>query len=181
MERGNVNYQIISALNGISKCEELNKKYCFKTRTDQRFYKYDLLDYLNNVMRSYQSCESNLHSRIVMMSYTNGSCNKAFDICDFCAFGESSVLKNFYLCPLEDKNYDRSNINSSKIKYKEVGDMVNELEFNCNDIEIGYNQAYVDYIKNVLCPEIYLVFNYIKYYLKWEAENQNYLHIYRLF
>ena len=158
--RGNVNYQIVSTRNGILRAEELGCKLCFKTRTDQRFNKRDIIPYFVNILKEYKSLEPGLKNRIIMMSYTNGSCNIAFDVCDFCAFGEVSDLKKYYQQPLEMRNYVREDINECKRKFFNIEREVLQSEFQCNEVSIGERHDYQEYILNVLYPEIYLISNF---------------------
>lgn len=158
--RGNVNYQIVSTRNGILRAEELGCKFCFKTRTDQRFNKRDIIPYFVNILKEYKSLEPGLKNRIIMMSYTNGSCNIAFDVCDFCAFGEVSDLKKYYQQPLEMRNYVREDINECKRKFFNIEREVLQSEFQCNEVSIGERYDYQEYILNVLYPEIYLISNF---------------------
>lgn len=49
--RGNVNLQIKSTMAGIVRAKELGMKYIMKTRTDQRIYKSDVIEYLFNLQK----------------------------------------------------------------------------------------------------------------------------------
>ena len=94
---GNINMQLESAYEGIKKAYELGCVYSLKTRTDQRIYANDSLDYLINLQTLFPSGDNNIvKKRLIYISYGKSFIYLPFNLCDFLVFGETRELDKLY-------------------------------------------------------------------------------------
>lgn len=102
----NLNYQIVSTMGGIKKALELGKRYCFKTRTDQRFYKLGIIDYMIHLLKIFPVDKSIPYqsSRIISGSARYGSMYMPFWVSDRHTFGRTSDLYKYWNYSLDKCN-----------------------------------------------------------------------------
>lgn len=94
--RGNLNYQIITTKAGVLKAEELNCEYVIKTRTDQRFYKTDILEFMFNLLSQFPlEADVRLNKRIVACSF-NSFLYRLYGISDMFLFGTTQDIKKYW-------------------------------------------------------------------------------------
>lgn len=104
---GNVNYQITTSLAGIQKAHELGAKYTLKSRSDLRFYRENLVDYLKSLMDVFPvsfNNSYNLKGRIISQA---GGCGQLFLpnwLQDYWFFGYTEDLLNYFSIPMDDRN-----------------------------------------------------------------------------
>ena len=65
--RGNINYQITSSYAGVKKAKDIGCKYVIKSRTDQRITKSNIVDYMRNLIESFDSNNENQDERLVIL------------------------------------------------------------------------------------------------------------------
>lgn len=93
---GNLNCQLKSTQNGLKKAQSLGVKFAAKTRTDQRFFYWGWLDYVDDLIHCFKAEGNKQKGRIVFLE-SNGSYKYiAFHICDFFSFGHIEDLINLY-------------------------------------------------------------------------------------
>ena len=94
--RGNVNYQIITTQQGITKAESLNCEYVLKTRTDQRFYKTDVIEFFINLQKQFPIAGSTkLQNRIIACSF-NSFIYRLYGVSDMFLFGATQDMKMYW-------------------------------------------------------------------------------------
>lgn len=146
----NVNMQIYSSFMGAKKAKELGCKYVGKTRTDQRFYAFDMLTYLRDMIYVFpiKSSNNNINNRLVFLSF--GSYKKLpFFLCDFFAFGEVSDIIQLYSVPhdIRDLEYHKRFV---KEEYEFIKKFYRYIEIEENispyDAFDNFNEKYFRYM-----------------------------------
>ncbi len=92
----NINLQIETTKNGIFKANDLGCKYCLKTRTDQRIYKFDFIQYLFSILQVFK-VKSNigLNSRLISISL-NTYKYRLYGITDMFMFGDINDMIKYW-------------------------------------------------------------------------------------
>lgn len=104
--RANLNYQILSTMNGLEEGEKLGCEYAIKTRTDQRFYSTNLSRDLFNLLKIYPpSPNYNMRSRLIALSF-NSFKYRYYGISDMFLFGNTQDMLKYWNSPLDTKKYE---------------------------------------------------------------------------
>jgi len=105
----NVKLQAFSSLKGIELAErDKNIKYVLKTRTDQRFFLPDFLNYMRNMMSLYPVRRKELEGRIEFLGGYSSLLTYPFRLTDFMTFGTIGDIKRFYSCSCEDERLENA-------------------------------------------------------------------------
>lgn len=116
--RANLNYQIVSTLNGIKKAKDLGCKYVIKTRTDQRFYKTNISRDLLNLITLFPLAQHyDLNSRLIALSF-NSFKYRYYGISDMFIFGHIDDVMNYWNIPLDETPYKTYENIPRKILFK---------------------------------------------------------------
>lgn len=153
---GNINFQILSTRAGIELAEKLHIKYILKTRTDQRLYKTELIQYLLSLLEMFPIGDSKFgnwqSSRIIVNQGTlSGSLFIPFAIGDFFYFGELSDIKSIFELPLDNHEYGSR------------ADFLNSLT---EKAEMTIGNYY-----SITAPEVILIKKYIERNLQERVDN----------
>ncbi len=130
----NVNYQLKSTKNGISKALELGCEFICKTRTDQRIYKKESFLMLVDLIKTFPLDDIKQKGRIIALSSGAESLYMPFYISDFLYFGYTGDIAMLSSIPEDKRNLPRK-----KVSCKESA-------------------------KNELIPEMYIIREWIKLY-----------------
>ena len=103
----NINLQIITTLAGINYAKKIKTKYILKTRTDQRFYNIETIQYLKNLYNNH-----NFDNEKIIVSSLNTFYNRLFSISDMFQFGKIETMYNFWNINLIER------INEKDLKIK---------------------------------------------------------------
>lgn len=96
----NVNMQIVSTRAGIHKAMEIGVEYVLKTRTDQRMYGLNLIEYLTNALTAFPiQGPYKQHKRIALLSFGAGK-YYPYHFSDLFLFGDVRDLKLYWDFPL---------------------------------------------------------------------------------
>lgn len=129
---GHINMQLVSSLAGMEKVKTLGCKYAVKTRTDQRIYANDMLQYYRNLLEIFPSDDAEVVSkRIIYTSYGTSYRYLPFNLCDFVVFGETEELIKLYSIPFDNHPDDYH-----KRIAKETKPFIREI---FNNLETKYN------------------------------------------
>lgn len=178
---GNINCQIISSLEGVRYAEYLKCKYVVKTRTDQRVYVNDMLDYFSNLWKIFPPKRYiEEHKRLIFISYGKSFLYRPFCLCDFLVAGSINDMKNLYNIPLDYDRADNYHILLEKeedsfndiFKKKIEREHISPYEYFSN-----FNKLYYKYF----CSEEYIVYNYYNIYYNKINKDENLLNIYHKF
>lgn len=153
---GNINYQLVSSLNGIRVAEKMNVDYVWKTRSDQRYYHPFALEYLR--IKAKNSPEK----IICLGGVRNSFSNRCFQLSDFMVFGAIKKVKIYCSCTLDDEDstfnkYTHKNQNQKAVFYNKYISEVNKAEINGHIIMDDKIDDALFYYRN---PEVILLYNY---------------------
>ncbi|MDO5151427.1 MAG: WavE lipopolysaccharide synthesis family protein, partial [Oscillospiraceae bacterium] len=153
---GNINYQLITSLNGVKYAEELKAEYIWKTRTDQRFYHPFALGYLLS------KTKKNPERIICLGGIRNSFVNRYFQLSDFMVFGTCENVGNYYSCPLDEENtkenkHTRKNQSENTGYYNRYLSVVKQAEIDGRESVDGEFDGCSSYYRN---PEVVLNYNY---------------------
>lgn len=174
----NVNLQIVSSLAGVKQAEKLGCKYVLKIRSDQRITKPSSLKYMINSLMMFKiDNNSVLNSRLIFLGdLTNTYTNLAFHISDFIVFGNTKDVIKLYDIPLDLRSYafKEDVLNKYKLQY----DYIWNNESDTSLIEMPEYLNYNYFIDQLMSPEQYIIYEFIKKNLTLE-HNDNYLYLYK--
>lgn len=116
--RANLNYQIISTLNGVKRAKVLGCKYVIKTRTDQRFYKTNITRDLFNLIKTFPLSKNyNLNTRLVTLSF-NSFKYRYYGITDMFIFGHIDDVMKYWDIPLDETPYETYSTIPQKVLFQ---------------------------------------------------------------
>ena len=95
----NINCQILSTRYGLEAAKRDGCRWAMKTRTDYRFYDWQLPHWYLSLLEAFPVCGKGLKSRIIVQE---ASRFMPFFIDDYCMFGEISDLQFFWSVPLRN-------------------------------------------------------------------------------
>jgi hypothetical protein len=129
----NINYQIVSSREGLKYAQKIGVKYALKTRTDQRVYAQNTIDYLIEILSTFPITHIlNQNSRLIGTSFITFK-YRPYGISDMFLFGDISDMLIYWDAPLDNQEYSGNKPNHT------LRDLL---------------------ISN--CPEVYLMINYLK-------------------
>ncbi len=101
-----VNYQIVSTVAGIRKAGELGAKYCLKTRTDQRMYRHDAIQFLLSLLAVFPLSQEfvQLKGRLIAASL-NTYKYRLYGISDMFLFGNIEDMEMYWDVPLDPRDF----------------------------------------------------------------------------
>jgi len=128
----NINFQIVSAKNGLLMAKELGMEYCLRTRTDQRLYKHDFISFFLSVLKTFpiNSKQEHLNNRLIVPSL-NTYKYRLYNPTDMLMFGSMDDMLLYWDCELDDRSKveDASTLKDwSKLCYTEVYLLTNFLK-----------------------------------------------------
>ena len=106
----NINLQIESTKNGILRANELGAKYCLRTRTDQRIYRHDFIQFFISLLHLFPiNNHKRIRGRLISISL-NTFKYRLYGITDMFTFGFIEDMLLFW--DIEHDNRDLDEINS---------------------------------------------------------------------
>lgn len=156
---GNINMQLNSSLAGMNKAKDLGCKYAMKTRTDQRIYANDVLQYFRNLQETFPSGNSEIVSeRLIYISYGSSYRCLAFNLCDFVVFGEINEMIKLYSIPQDKRSNDFfARQEKEIIKFKTA---IHDGEMKSIDSPYELDCDYKMKIYQFMIPEVNIVYHY---------------------
>lgn len=92
----NINFQLISTLNGIKLAKKLNAEYVIKTRTDQRIHRTDLLPFLHNLLKLFPPKNNfDQNQRIIINGYGSRT-SRLYHATDMFMFGHIDDIYKYW-------------------------------------------------------------------------------------
>lgn len=92
----NVDLQMISVKEGIKAISEYDIDYCFKTRTDQRFYKSELFSFFFNLIDAYPLIDDSIQNKRIISSSFATSKYRVYGLTDMMMFAEINDFKRYW-------------------------------------------------------------------------------------
>ncbi|MFA5832063.1 MAG: WavE lipopolysaccharide synthesis family protein [Bacteroidota bacterium] len=101
----NINYQIISSFAGVKKAKNDHNKYVLKTRTDQRMYSPNVVEFFLNIIDTFPvlGVKDKQKKRIVGTSL-NTFKYRLYGLSDMVTFGEIDDMMIYWGCKLDDRD-----------------------------------------------------------------------------
>ena len=103
----NINYQVASTLAGIKKAREVGAKYVCKTRTDQRIYHPNALNYLYSLLNTFpvnnKDFQYEQKERFVTVCMPYGDMFYPYCVSDFLYFGFIDDMEKLFLIPQDNR------------------------------------------------------------------------------
>ncbi len=96
----NLNKQIVTTQKGLQKAKELGCKYVLKTRTDQRFYAPNIIEFLFNISKQFPLDKEvkKLKERLIALSF-NSFKNRLYGVSDMFLFGRIEDVMQYWDIP----------------------------------------------------------------------------------
>lgn len=169
---GNVNMQLVSTRAGVQFAKTLGVQYLAKTRTDQRFYAKNWLQYVNSLISTFPTHVENQKERIVFLESNGTYKYLAFHICDFFAFGNIADIEGFYGAYLDEREK-----NSVSRKENEINEFkrLNEQYENCPDFNLFDYEEFAKKLLDYKIIEFWLQYKYVVSVLGKEINENNML------
>lgn len=99
----NINYQLVSTMQGIRKAEELGAKYILKTRTDQRIYAPNTDEYLWSLIKSFPLMRTTIQKERLIALNLNTFKFRPYSISDMFLFGSLPDMVLYWNIPLDTR------------------------------------------------------------------------------
>lgn len=100
----NMNHQIVSTRAGLQVAKDLGCEFVFKTRTDQRMYETNIVEYLLNMLKVFP-LETNVSQqkyRLITTSF-NTFKFRLYEPSDMFLFGHIDDVMNYWSCPFVER------------------------------------------------------------------------------
>jgi len=102
----NINLQLVSALAGVEKAQELGAEYVLKTRTDQRMYAPNAMEYLYNITQTFGVCGSDVQTKRIVGVSLNTFKYRMYGLSDMNIFGTVQDMLKYCGAKLDVKTDD---------------------------------------------------------------------------
>lgn len=112
----NINLQVKTSINGIKKAKEDGNEYCLKTRTDQRVYKHDFLQFLLSILSLYKINHNILKNRLITCSL-NTFKYRLYGVTDMFMFGEIDDMILYWNAKYDMRKIDEVNTGTSSLDF----------------------------------------------------------------
>jgi hypothetical protein len=99
---GNINFQIVSSVSGIKKARELGAEYILKTRTDQRIYNPNSLEFLVNAIEKFLPSGGLRQNRRIIGVSLNSFKYRMYGLSDMNLFGNIEDMLKYWNVELDD-------------------------------------------------------------------------------
>lgn len=113
----NINFQLVSSLAGIEKAKSLGAAYALKTRTDQRIYNPNALEFLFNIITRFLPANGRAQKKRIVGVSLNTFKYRSYGLSDMNLFGDIDDLA-IYFSATQDK--DGENFRKVNAHYPEV-------------------------------------------------------------
>jgi len=97
-----INFQIAGSVAGIKKAQELGAEYVFKTRSDQRIYEANALEFCLNLIKTFPITHAKQNKRIVGVSLDTFK-YRLYAVSDMCMFGHIDDMLLYWGPKLDDR------------------------------------------------------------------------------
>ncbi len=83
----NINYQIVSTINGIMKAKESGAQYVIKSRTDQRIYAVNVMNFFLNLQKTFPLKNNSIQKERLIIPNINTFLYRMYGVSDMTMFG----------------------------------------------------------------------------------------------
>lgn len=102
----NINRQLVSSFAGIQKAHELGNQYVLKTRTDQRIYAPNALQFLLNISKSFPLRQATVQMGRLVGCSLGTLKYRLYGVSDMLLFGKVEDMLLFWGAPLDNRDAD---------------------------------------------------------------------------
>jgi hypothetical protein len=100
-----INYQLKSSSAGVKRAKELNAEYVLKTRTDQRIYGVNVLDYFCNLLKTFPPKAGYKQKERIIGVSMNTFKYRLYDLSDMVVFGKLEDMELFWSAAPDKRTY----------------------------------------------------------------------------
>lgn len=100
----NINLQLVSSRNGIAKARELGAEYVLKTRSDQRIYAPNAMEFLFGLVNAFPVKEGFVQKKRIAAVSLNSFKYRMYGISDMNIFGHIDDVERYWSAPLDNSN-----------------------------------------------------------------------------
>lgn len=100
-----INYQLKSASAGVKRAKELGAEYVLKTRTDQRIYGVNVLDFFYNLLKTFPSKAGYKQKERIIGVSLNTFKYRLYDLSDMVVFGALEDMELFWSAAPDNRPY----------------------------------------------------------------------------
>ncbi|WP_413587443.1 WavE lipopolysaccharide synthesis family protein [Bdellovibrio sp. HCB274] len=118
----NINFQIVSTINGLRKLGELGVKYAFKTRTDQRFYAPNTVPYFMILLKRYPLLKPGLQKERIIELSLNVLRYRPYSMCDMFQFGLLADLILFWNQDLDSRSFSAAQYSKEPYTLRKISE-----------------------------------------------------------
>lgn len=113
----NINLQIESARNGVLRANEMGAQYCLRTRTDQRIYRHDFIQYFISLIKIFPTQNSKkLKGRLISVSL-NTFKYRLYGVTDMLTFGYIEDMLLFWNVEYDLRKKDEIDLGQSVLDW----------------------------------------------------------------
>lgn len=128
----NVNMQLDSSLAGMRKAKSMGCRYAMKTRTDQRIYANDVLQYFRNLQEMFPSGNPDIMpQRLVYVSRAASFRYLPFSLGDCVVFGETNEMIKLYSIKRDDRPNNFGVVHREEV-FQFQSEIADKLEGRCD-------------------------------------------------
>ena len=152
----NVNMQLDSSLAGMKKAKALGCRYAMKTRTDQRIYANDVLQYFRELQEIFPSGDPELMpQRLVYISRDASYRYMPFSLGDLVVFGETDEMVKLYSIKRDCRPNDFGAVHREEVRQFSF-EIQTELEARCNSSPYKLIPDFEERFYNLMISEIWI-------------------------
>ena len=125
-----INFQLESTVAGIKLAEELGAEYVLKTRTDQRIYGINVLDFFYNLLKTFPPKTGYKQKERIIGVSLNTFKYRLYDLSDMVVFGSMEDMKLFWSAAPDNRPYkDNPHITQGEFSRLRICEMYLTSEF----------------------------------------------------
>lgn len=125
-----INFQLKSTSVGIKRAEESGAEYILKTRTDQRIYGVNVLDFFHNLLKTFPPKTGYKQKERVIGVSLNTFKYRLYDLSDMVVFGLLEDMKLFWSAAPDNRPYkDDANLTQGEFSRLRICEMYLTSEF----------------------------------------------------
>ena len=116
----NINLQLVSSLAGVRKAKELGAEYVLKTRTDQRMYGPNAMEFLWSALQAFPLKETSQQKKRIVGVSLNSFKYRQYGISDMNIFGSVEDMERYWSAPHDALGDDTTGPKSLPVHLPEV-------------------------------------------------------------
>ena len=157
---GNVNMQLDSSLAGMKKAKALGCRYAMKTRTDQRIYANDVLQYFRDLQEMFPSGDLEIMPhRLVYISRDASYRYIPFSLGDLVVFGETDEMVKLYSIKRDERSNDFRVVHREDV-HRVTDEIRDKLEARCDGSPYELFPDFEEWFYDYMIAESHISFQF---------------------